>query len=118
MTGLVLDETVCYSILSGIVVLVGAIWVLWGTGWLRRIELNSIAVPSVRALGLVFRPEGWGPVVRAHGTLSGQGVELRWRAARLTGRVRVHARVGGGADWVEVPTDRVESEVRSLSLPS
>lgn len=118
MTGLNLDETACYSILSGIVVLVCAIWMLWGNGWLRRIELKAVAIPAVRALGLVFRPEGWGPVVRAHGTLSGQGVELRWHAARLSGRVRVHARVGAASAWVEVPSDHVESEVRGLTLPS
>lgn len=115
MTQLYLDETVCYSILAGILVLLAGTWVLWGAGWLRRVELQAIAEPCARALGLSFRPEGWGAAVCAGGTLAGRAVEVRWHAA-LTGAVRVHARVD--ATWVEVAADRVEAEVRGLVLPS
>lgn len=115
MTALYLDETFCYSNLAAIVTIVAGTWVLWGAGWLRRIELKDIAAPCVRALGLAFRSEGWGPVVRASGTLAGQPVEVRWELP-VTGRVRVRARVGGR--WVDVPSDRVESELRTMTLPS
>lgn len=115
MTSLYLDETVCFSILAGLLVALAAAWSIWGGAWLRRVELQVIAAPVVRALGLVFRPERWSAEVCAAGTVGGQAVEVRWRRT-LAGALRVSARID--AREVELVADQVEAEVRGLTTPS
>lgn len=74
-------------------------WALWGAWWLRRVELRREHDAAVRALGLAWGREGFGPTVRAHGTVAGRAVEVRWRRAFFGERVR--ARVDGA--WRVVP---------------
>lgn len=115
MTSLYLDETVCFSILAGILVALAAAWSMWGGAWLRRVELQVIAAPVVRALGLAFRPERWSGEVCADGTVAGQAVVVRWRRT-LAGGLKVSACIG--AREVELSGDQVEAEVRGLTTPS
>jgi hypothetical protein len=94
-----LDESVTQSITAGVVVFLGVLWSLWGAWWLRRVELRREHEATVRALGLAWAREGWGPSVAARGDVAGRPVEVRWRRAFFgeTARVRV-----GGA-WALLP---------------
>lgn len=80
-------------------VFLGALWTLWGAWWLRRVELRREHDGTVRALGLTWAREGWGPSVAAAGAVDGRPVEVRWRRALFGETVRVRR---DGA-WTVVP---------------
>jgi hypothetical protein len=113
VTPLHLDVTAAYSIVASALVVLAGIWVLWGSAWLRRVELSAIAGPAVRALGLRFAREGWRGRVLARGELRGRPVEVRWRG-RLDGVVVAEARVGEEGAWTRVPPAEVIDAVREL----
>lgn len=64
-------------------------------------ELRRQHDAFVAALGLAWGREGWGPSVRATGTVAGRAVEVRWRHALFGESVR--ARVDGA--WTRVSGD-------------
>lgn len=80
-------------------VFLGALWTLWGAAWLRRVELRREHEPTVRALGLTWAREGWGPSVTAGGEVDGAAVEVRWRRGVCGERVAVRR----GGVWELVP---------------
>ena len=75
-----------------------ALWTLWGACWLRRVELQREKDPVVRALGLSWAREGFGPTVRAVGTVAGRAVEVLWRRGMLRDRTRVR----DAGEWRDV----------------
>jgi hypothetical protein len=98
VTQLYLDESMGYSILAGMLILLGALWVLWGACWLRRVELRSENDAVVRTLGLAWVREGLGPTVRAAGRTPSGPVEIRWRRWFTSAAPRV--RYAGQGAWL------------------
>lgn len=96
-----MEESAAGSILAGFLVVLAALWMMWGAAWLRRVELREHVQSVVTALGLEFRPEGLGASLRAHGRVDGRHVEVRWRLG-LDGRVRAAARRAGKRRWTAV----------------
>jgi len=52
-------------------------------------------------MGLSWAREGFGPTVRAFGTVAGRAVEVRWRRGMLRDRARVRDQDG----WRDLPSD-------------
>lgn len=105
-----LDDTVVHGALAGILLLLGALWVLWISAWLRRLELHPVVAPTVEALGLTVLREGWGPELRAVGELDACPVRVRWRLG--LGALRVQAAVGPRGRWAPLQGDDVVAAVR------
>ncbi|MDP2313008.1 MAG: hypothetical protein Q8P41_08895 [Pseudomonadota bacterium] len=83
--------------------LLTALWTLWGACWLRRVELRHEKEPLVRALGLAWGREGLGPAVVARGMLAGRPVEVRWRRGVFGDRARL--RTNGARRWRTLASD-------------
>ena len=105
---LYIEETAGGSFLAGFLILLAALWCVWGAHWLRRIELRAIAEPVVHALGLRWAPEGFGPRVVAVGEVDGVAVTVWWRGAA------VWARRSGGRP-VRLANDDLVGAVQSLA---
>jgi hypothetical protein len=110
VTALYLDESIFRAVLANVLLTLGALWIAWLAGWLRRVELRNTAQPAVSDLGLTFAWEGFRGRVRARGVVGGQPVVVTWSGSPPRARVRVGS---GPSRWVEV--EEVVALVRGVN---
>ena len=77
-----IDITVVNAVLAGLVVLIGALWALYGMSRLWQQSLYreaSGALAAAADLGFAVQPASTGPRLVARGAIQGQPVRVEWR---------------------------------------
>lgn len=88
-----IDESVISSALSGVLILLGAVWgwVLFNRLWHRTLaQLAAPAIAAAAAKGLRLRPPGRAARLVAEGNLGSQWVRVEWRGGPFGERSKVY----------------------------
>ncbi len=110
-----IDQAMIGGILTGLLVGVAILWLLFAQNSLWRLSLEDRGGAALRHVegrfGLSRLPPGFGPRIRTRGEVGGWQVDLAIRGGVLGDRVQLRAKGPGGVIRGSAPLDRVVGDL-------